>query len=262
MNIAVCVKFSPDVADLETRPDGTISLDQAEWIICSYDLPAVEAAVQLAEASGGRVIAFSAGPGPVNQPRLKKDLLSRGPDELVLIVDEALRDADAAATARALRQAIEKRGGIDLVLCGEGSTDQYSRQVGLQLGERLGWPALNAISKITPGAGALAVERALEDETETLDLDLPAVLSVTTDICPPRLPTMKAILAAGKKLVTQWNLADLNETPTTTIHVLSVRARRKPQRQCVQLTGSPAEVALALMEHLRRASVLPEPSHG
>ena len=256
MNIVVCVKMAPDVADLEVRADGTVSLEKAEWIIGAYDLHAVEAAVQLAEALGGKVTALSAGPVQINNSRLKKDLLARGPDELVLIVDEALRDADTAITARVLRKAVEKLGGADLVLCGEGSADLYFQQAGLQLGERLGWPSLNAIAKIAPSAGALAVERSLEDEVELLDVSLPAVLSVTTDINQPRLPTMKMILAAAKKPVTVWTLADLDEAPAKSVEVLSVMAPRKPQRKQVLLAGTPDEAAQALVRHLSQEGVV------
>ena len=142
------------------------------------------------------------------------------------------------------------------MLCGEGSADLYFQQVGLQLGERLGWPSLNAVSKITPSAGPLTVERSLEDEVELLELGLPAVLSVTTDINQPRLPTMKMILAAGKKPVTQWSLVDLDETPAASIRVLSVRAPRKPQRRQIQLAGSPDEAAQALVGHLRQEGLI------
>ena len=97
MNIVVCVKLTPDAEDIEVRPDGSISLERAEWIIGGFDLQAIEAAVRLVEALGGpeghQVIALSAGPRQINNSKLKKDLLSRGPDELVLVVDDALAQA-------------------------------------------------------------------------------------------------------------------------------------------------------------------------
>ena len=256
MNVVVCVKMAPDVADLEATADGTVSLDKAEWILGAYDLQAVEAAVQLVEAVGGKVIALSAGPAQTNNSRLKKDLLARGPDELVLIVDEALREADTATTARVLRKAVEKLGDADLVLCGEGSADLYFQQVGLQLGERLGWPSLNAISRIAPSTDTLAVERSLEDEVELLEVSLPVVLSVSTGINQPRLPTMKMIRAAAKKPVTIWSLADLDETPAKSVQVLSVNAPRKAQRKRVLLAGTPEEAAQALVRHLSKAGAV------
>jgi len=185
MNIVVCVKLTPDPSDIEVKSDGSISLERAEWSIGNFDLQAVEAAVRLAEAAAAageesKVIALSAGPEAIDQSKLKKDLLSRGPDELVMVVDDALRGADTAATAAVLAQAVRKLGPVDLVLCGEGSADLYFQQVGLQLGERLCLPTLNAISKIERDGEVLVVERDLEDEVEVLEVPLPAVLSVTT----------------------------------------------------------------------------------
>jgi electron transfer flavoprotein beta subunit len=256
MNIAVCVKLTPDAEDIEVKGDGSISLEKAEWIIGGYDLQAIEAAVLLAEATVGKVIAISAGPAQINNSKLKKDVLSRGPDELVLVVDDALRDADTATTARVLKAAIQKIGGIDLVICGEGSADLYFQQVGLQIGERLDWPCLNAISKISPSAGGLTVERSLEDEVEVIEVGLPAVLSVTTDINQPRLPSMKMILMAGKKPVTELSTGDLGGIPASTIQVQSVKAPTRKQRKQVRLSGSPEEAVQALVGNLSKEGVL------
>jgi electron transfer flavoprotein beta subunit len=84
----------------------------------------------------------------INQSKLKKDILSRGPDELVMIADDALANADTAVTARVLAAASGSSRRVDLVLCGEGSADLYFQQVGLQLGELLDLPTLNAVSSI------------------------------------------------------------------------------------------------------------------
>ncbi len=77
MNIIVCYKLAPDAGDIEVRPDGSLSLERAEWTIGSFDLQAIEAGVRLVEAAGGKVTALSAGPRPIDNSRLKKDLLSR-----------------------------------------------------------------------------------------------------------------------------------------------------------------------------------------
>jgi electron transfer flavoprotein beta subunit len=261
MNIVVCVKLAPDPSDIEVRPDDTISLARAEWGIGGFDLQAIEAGVALVEANGGKVIALTAGPQRINQSKLKKDILSRGPDELVMIADDALVDADTALTARVLAAAIRQLDAPDLILCGEGSADLYFQQVGLQVGERLGVPTLNAISHIqaengTPG-GVLRIERSLEDEIEVLDVPLPAVLSVTTDINQPRLPSMKEILKASKKPVNEVTLAELGlENLRNQVEAVSTHAPRQVQRKGVALTGTAQEVAQALIEHLRKDGIL------
>ncbi len=80
----------------------------------------------------------------------------------------------------------------------EGSADLYAQQVGVQLGELLGIPVINSVSKITVEDNKCIAERSLEDELEVLEISLPAVICVTTDINQPRIGGMKEILAAGK----------------------------------------------------------------
>ena len=258
MNIIACVKITPDAADIEFARDGSLSLEHAEWIIGGFDLQALEAGVRLAESTGGKVSVLSAGPPQIDNSKLKKDLLSRGADELVLVVDERLRDADTAVTAAVLTAAIERSGAFDLVLFGEGSADLYFQQVGLQVGEKLGMPTLNAISKIEAADNSLLVERSLEDEVEVLEVPLPAVLSVTTDINPPRLPTMKDILKASKKPVVSYSLADLGLTDAVQrqVELLSTHAPHRAERKGVLLEGSQEEVAQQLLDYLSKEGIL------
>lgn len=258
MNIVVCYKLTPDPGDIEIRPGGSISLERAEWSIGTLDLQAVEAGVRLAEATGGKVMALSAGPHQIDNSKLKKDLLSRGPDELYLVVDDSLANADTSTTAKVLAAAVQKLGAVDLVLCGEGSADLYFQQVGLQLGERLGWVTLNAIGAIKPEDDHLLVDRHLEDEIEVLEVPLPAALSVTTDINPPRLVTIKEILKSGKKPVTQWSLADLGLTESlqNSLETIQTSAPPQMQRKNVIIPGEPAEAAAALVNYLGKEGIV------
>ncbi len=258
MNIVVCCKLAPDAADIEVNRDGSISLERAEWKIGGFDLHAVEAGVRLVETSAGKVMALCAGPHQINQSKLKKDLLSRGPDELYLVVDDALAGADTALTAAVLAQAIRKIGPVDLVLFGEGSADLYFQQTGLQVGERLGLPDLNAVSKIEAEDANLVVERSLENEIEVLEVPLPAALSVTTDINQPRLPGMKEILKAGKKPVIEWSLKDIGmENPAASrVEVLQTRAPHRTQRKQVKLSGTAQEAARALVDTLVKEGLI------
>lgn len=258
MNIAVCVKLTPDAADIEVKNDDSISVEHAEWIIGGFDLQAIEAAMQIVEASSGKVTVISAGPHQIDNSKLKKDILSRGPDELFMIVDDALKNADTAVTATVLAAVVRRLEAIDLVLCGEGSADLYFQQVGLQVGELLGWPTTNFISKIEPKDGKLVAERTLEDEVEVLEIPLPAVLSVTTDITVPRLPSMKEILKASKKPITATNLAELGVSGEVReqLEVLSTKAPLKVQRKGVMIEGSPQEAAQTLVGYLEKEGLL------
>ena len=154
--------------------------------------------------------------------------------------------------------AIQKMGGCDLVLFGEGSGDLYFQQVGLQVGELLGQPTFNAVSKIEVVDGNLMVERSLEDEIDVYSLPLPAALSVTTDINVPRLPSMKEILKASKKPVTEWTLQDVTVAGDgkPRVDVLSVRAPKAADRKRIKIEGKPEEIAQTLVNYLSKEGVL------
>ncbi|HVJ48683.1 electron transfer flavoprotein [Desulfitobacterium sp.] len=253
MNVISCYKIVPDEQDIVVLQDRNLSLERAEWKIGQYDLNAVEVGMQIVEAVGGKVSALSVGDKQLENSKLKKGILSRGPEELFLVVDERLGNADAYLTAKALKAGIDKIGSFDLVLCGEGSGDLYSQQVGIQLGELLNVPTLNAVSKITPAGDKLVVERTLENEIEVLEVMLPAVISVTTDINQPRIPSMKNILAAGKKTVTQWGLSDLGtegiQKPT---EILSTLAPEQVDRKQIIFEGDSEEVVQKLFENIQK----------
>jgi electron transfer flavoprotein beta subunit len=257
LNVIVCYKLSPDAEDIQAKPDGTLNFANAEWKIGQYDLMAIEAGAQLVESQGGTLTALSVGPKELENSKARKGVLSRGPSELVVVMDEALRDADTHLTAQALAGAIRKRGACDLVVCGEGSADMYAQQVGAQLGQLLGLPTLNAVGKITPSGDKLIVERVLEDEVEVLEVSLPAALSVTTDINLPRIPGMKDILAAGKKTVTEWKLADVApEGAHPTVEALSTLAPKQADRKKIIRQGESEDTVRALLADLHKEGVL------
>lgn len=253
MEIVTCYKIVPEEQDIIVNKDRSLSLEKAEWKIGQYDLHAVEAGMQIAQATGGKVVALSIGDKQLENSKLKKGILSRGPEELYTVVDDCLTGADTYQTASVLAAAITKKGHFDLVLCGEGSSDLNAQQVGSQLGEMLKVPTVNAVSKITPDGDKLVVERTLEDEVEVLEVPLPAVISVTTDINIPRIPSMKDILAAGKRPVTKWNLADIgiqnSVRPTETVSTL---APEQVERKQIILEGESEEIINKLFENLRK----------
>lgn len=199
MKLIACCKIVHDDQDITINADRSLSLDKAGLKISLYDLNALEAAADIVRASPGSALtALSAGSKVMlENSKIRKDILSRGPDELTLVADDRCQDLLPGETAGILAKAAQKMG-FDLIICGEGSGDLYAQQTGLQIGERLGIPCINAVSGIRVGDGVITVERELEDEVEELEIALPAVISVTSDINTPKLPAMKAILAANK----------------------------------------------------------------
>ena len=139
----------------------------------------------------------------------------------------------------------------DLVICGEGSADRYEQQVGSLLGSLLGLPVVNAVSSIEPRDGSVVVERALENEVEVLEVALPAVVSVTTDINLPRIPQLKDILAAGKKPVTTWTLDEVGGLSSACVETVSVKAPGNVERKKVVYESGSAENVGELAANIR-----------
>lgn len=166
-------------------------------------------------------------------------------------MDEMLEQADTYQSARILEAAIQKMGDFDLVLCGAGSSDLYAQQVGNQLGELLGLPVVNAVNKITPQEDKVIVERALENAIQVLEISLPAVLSVTSEINVPRIAGMKDIIAANKKPVTQFTLPEIKVADNLRCsEILSTLAPEQVDRRLNILEGESDEVVDAFVKLL------------
>lgn len=200
MKIVVAVKVVADDQDIFVAGDRSLDYSKAHQVISSYDKNAIEAAAQLAAANDGSVVVISAATSKATDAKLKKDILSRGVDELFMVADDALETADSFATAQVLKGIIdEKASDYDLILTGDGSADFYAGQVNVQLAAALGVPTINEVTSITAEGDKVVVERTLEDEVEEIEVPLPAVVAVSPSIGEPRIPGMREILAAGKK---------------------------------------------------------------
>lgn len=245
MRIVACIKAAPDDADIVVGRDRALDFSRAQWKVGSYDLNAIEAARQLADQAGGEVIGVSLGAEALANTKLRKDVLSRGLDSLVVVAGDP--DADSFQTATALAEAITGMGGADLVLLGAGSSDRYAQQVGNQLGALLGLPTLNQVDAIEPDGGALRVRRVLEDAEQVLSVELPAVLSVTSGINTPRIAGMKDILAAGKKPVIEATAA----LPASSTRLVSLMGAEQVDRRRQIVDGDPVEAAQQLAQFLK-----------
>ena len=259
MKIITCYKCVPDEQDIAVNnADGSLDFSKADAKISQYDLNAIEAACQLKQqAAEAQVTALSVGGKALTNAKGRKDVLSRGPDELIVVIDDQFEQALPQQTASALAAAAQK-AGFDLILCGDGSSDLYAQQVGLLVGEILQLPVINAVSAIQRQGNTLVIERTLtverelEDETETLSIPLPAVVAVSTDINSPQIPSMKAILGAAKKPVQVWSAADIGFNAEAAWSEQQVAAPKQRERQRIVIEGDGEEQIAAFAENLRK----------
>jgi electron transfer flavoprotein beta subunit len=221
LTIVVLVKHVPD-ATAERRllaADATTDRVGVDGLLSELDEYAVEEALKLVDAHEGQIVALTMGPDGATDAVRKA--LQMGADEGVHVNDEALHGSDAVATSLVLAKAITKigeaKGGVDLVLTGMASTDGLMSVVPAMLAERLGLPHLGfaaEVSLASPPGGAggavVTVRRDGDVATETIEATLPALVAVTDQINEPRYPSFKGIMAAKKRPVQTWTLADLD----------------------------------------------------
>ncbi len=127
----------------------------------------------------------------------------------------------------------------------------YSQQVGMILGQMLGLQVFNAVSSIAPAENGLLIGRSLDDCEELIEITLPAVLSAAAGIATPRIPSMKDILAGGKKPQIQLDGADIKVSAAVRC-VCSTLAPRKHGAQADSQRGRQPENIEELAAIIRR----------
>ena len=200
MKICVLVKEVPDAAVEKRMDPNTKRLDRSgEKNLNPFDTHAIEAAMQVKE--GGQVdveeiVAVTM--GPESAVRALHKAVSLGADRSVHLTDESLSGSDVAATGYALAKVLETEQP-DLVLLGQQSDDGECYTIGAVVADHLKMPSLTQVIKMDVESGKLRCERQAEYGYDTVEVELPAVISVGDAINAPRYPSLKAIMGAKKK---------------------------------------------------------------
>jgi electron transfer flavoprotein beta subunit len=212
MNILVCVKYVPDAtADRTFEDDGTVDRVGVDGLLSELDEYAVEQALQLKEKNED-VTVTALCVGPEKAVDAVRKALQMGADQGIHVVDDAIAGSDYAATSLVLAKAVEKvagDGGVDLVMCGMASTDGAAGIIPAMLAERLSWPQVTMASVVETQGDQVRVKRDSDTATEVIGATMPLVLSVTDQSGEARYPSFKGIMAAKKKPLETWSLADL-----------------------------------------------------
>ena len=259
MNIVVCVKYVPDAQAGPRFNSGDNTTDRAgvDGILSELDEYAVEEALKLAEGSDGKVTVLTVGPDQATDAARKA--LQMGADEAVHVVDDAIHGSDAPATSLVLAAAIGKLE-YDLVITGMASTDGVMSVVPAMLAERLSLPQATMAGELTVENGTVRVRRDGDTSTEIIEASLPALVSVTDQINEPRYPSFKGIMAAKKKPLQTWSLADLGissddvglSAAWTAVDEIAAR----PPREAGQIVTDEGDGGTKLVEYLAGAKLV------
>ena len=165
-----------------------------------YDTHAIEAAMQIREGGAvpvEEIVAVTMGPD--SAVRALHKAVSLGADRSVHLSRPGGRRLRRGRDRLRARQDAASARAPDLVLLGQQSDDGECYTIGAVVAEHLGMPSLTQVIKMDVEAEALRCERQAEYGYDTVQIKLPAVISVGDAINEPRYPSLKAIMGAKKK---------------------------------------------------------------
>jgi electron transfer flavoprotein beta subunit len=247
MKIVVLAKHVPDATgERSFAADGTVDRASSDGLLSELDEYAVEQALQISdELDDVEVVVMTL--GPEDAADAVKRALQMGASAAVHIIDDAVHGSDALATSAILAEAIRKVAP-DLVICGMASTDGTMGVVPAMIAERLSWPAATLGATLSVADDQVTIRRDDDVASLTIEASLPAIVSVTDQSGEARYPSMRGILAAKKKPVESWTLADLGIEPTSVglnaawskVLQTSPRPGKEPGRVVEEEDGVPA----------------------
>jgi electron transfer flavoprotein beta subunit len=221
------MKVTPKPEEIQVDPNTMlIQREHARSEINPPDMNAIELALQIKDQSNARLSIVSMGP-PFFEPFLRAGL-AMGADALYLLSDRSFAGADTLATTYVLAKAVLKLGDVDLVVCGEESSDGATGQVPSGLAEWLGWPAvtLAILAQFEEPTDAIHVTRDSHGRA-LMQSSIPAVISVKTAANQPRFMNYDYKAQAFEQIpLTVWGPKELGTEP-----------------ERVGLKGSPTRVA-------------------
>ena len=244
MHLVVLIKQipSPDAAFSMFRIDEparqVVPVAGVPMVVSPFDEQAVEAALRIRESLGeAKITAVSVGPDSARNAL--KHALAMGADEAVLVAETALEHAGPEATAYALSRAVQSLGEVDLVLTGRQAADTDAGIVGCGVAELLEIPVITFACNIEVEGTIARVQRVLADGTETLEVDLPAVVTVSNEIGAARSPSLRETMRAARKPLAVRSAADAG---IDGVVVAAYESRRTRERVFVPVKESRCEI--------------------
>ena len=217
-----------------------VDLANVKMSMNPFDEIAVEEAVRLKEKGvASEVIAVSIGVQQCQETL--RTALAMGADRAILVLTD--QDLEPLNAAKALKKIVEEQAP-DLVLMGKQAIDGDNNATGQMLAALLGWPQATFASKVVIENGKAQVTREVDGGLQTVEVDLPAVITTDLRLNEPRYASLPNIMKARSKPLETKPLADLGLDLQPHLKVLKVA--EPPKRQAGIKVESAAELVAKL----------------
>ncbi|HEY1492585.1 MAG TPA: electron transfer flavoprotein subunit beta/FixA family protein [Steroidobacteraceae bacterium] len=232
---------------IRVKPDHTgVVTDGVKMSVNPFDEIALEEALRIKERGGAEeVVVATVGPAECQQQL--RTALAMGADRAVHVVADGI--VEPLTAARALLKLVEREQPL-LVILGKQAIDDDNGQTGQMLAALWNRPQATYASKLELADGSARVTREVDAGLETLDIDLPAVVTTDLRLNEPRYVKLPDIMKAKKKPLDSLTLADLQVEARQQLKL--VKFEPPPQRQ----KGIKVKDAAELVEALKKKGLL------
>ncbi|WP_105985162.1 MULTISPECIES: electron transfer flavoprotein subunit beta/FixA family protein [unclassified Brucella] len=248
MKVLVAVKRVVDYnVKIRVKGDGSgVELANVKMSMNPFDEIAVEEAIRLKEAGKvTEIVAVSVGPAQAQETL--RTALAMGADRAILVkTDETV---EPLGVAKVLKGVVEAEKP-DLVFLGKQAIDDDSNQTGQMLSALLNWSQATFASKVELGEGPAKVTREVDGGLQTIDVKLPAIVTVDLRLNQPRYASLPNIMKAKKKPLDEKSPADFGADIAPRLKVL--KTEEPGGRKAGVKVGSVSE----LVEKLKADGVL------
>jgi electron transfer flavoprotein beta subunit len=215
VNIICCVKQVPNTDNVKFDwSKGSLIRTNIENILNPDDIHAIELALQIKEASGGKITVITMGPPQAEE--ILREAYSYGVDRCVLITDSAFAGSDTLVTSKILHRAIKKLESksekFDIILTGFETLDGNTSQVSYQLSEFFHIPHITKVHKIDIQSKNAIIERLYGHEFQKIKVELPILIAATRENNKVRYPTLLGIKTCFEKKIELLTLKDIGGT--------------------------------------------------
>ena len=242
MKILVAVKRVIDYnVQIRVKEDGTgIVTENVKMSSNPPDDNAIEEAVKIKEAGKAtEIVAITIGEEK-SQETVRK-ALAVGADRGILIKTDGI--VEPLAVAKVLQKIVEKEKP-DLVFMGKQAIDDDCNQTGQMLSALLNWPQATFASKIEVKDKTLEVTREVDEGLETIEVNLPTIVTCDLRLNEPRYASLPNIMKAKKKPLEILTALDLGVD--TSPRVQQIKVEEPPKRKAGIKVANVAELVSKL----------------